>query len=77
MGPHSIQIPIPQGFREIEILVRLTDRSSGILGKHGCVVTIRVSDGDSHHGTRHWEDWMVIRKLARDPDHKLPFWVKR
>jgi hypothetical protein len=26
---------------QIEILVRLTDRSSGILGKRGCVVTIR------------------------------------
>ncbi len=63
---------------EIEIMVRLTDRGSGILGKRRCIVTVRypmeetyISE-DSAENSPHDD-----QRRNSEPDHKLPFWVKR
>jgi hypothetical protein len=63
---------------EIEIMVRLTARGSGILGKRRCIVTVRYPIEDTHIV----EDGVGNspngdRRRYTEQDHKLPFWVKR
>jgi len=63
---------------EIEIMVRLADRSSGILGRRRCIVTIRYPIEDTHiveGGVGNSPNGDRRRSMERD--HKLPFWIKR
>lgn len=62
---------------QIEIMVRLTERVSGILGRRRCVVTIRypMETHTAEHGIGKTSNG--DRRRYTDYEHKLPFWVKR
>ena len=63
---------------EIEIMVRLTDRGSGILGKRTCIVTIRYRIAAADIAEQGIEKSPTgNRRRYTDRDRKLPFWVKR
>lgn len=84
--PHELKAPSGEPFDsdpdqadpEIEIMVRLTDRGSGILGKRRCIVTIwyPIAAADiAEHGIEKSPNG--DRRRYTDRDRKLPFWVKR